>query len=62
MGIHLAAIIASLNVNLSLIDKTDDLDVGWSPGELDTSQSAFWDQTCALRNREREGQQVMVKE
>lgn len=55
MGIHLAAIIASLDVNLSLIDETDDLDVGWSSGELDASQCAFWDQTCALQNREREG-------
>lgn len=47
MRIHLSSCIIGPEVCLSLVDKTNDLDVVWGPHELDALESAGGDKTGA---------------
>jgi hypothetical protein len=48
MWVHLTSEVTGKNINLSLVDETDDLDVVRSLHELKASESAGWDETGAL--------------
>lgn len=48
MRVHLPSPVIGLEVGLCLVNKTDDLDVVWSPHELDTLESATGDETSAM--------------
>lgn len=48
MGIHFAAGIASYDVDLSLVDETNHLNIRRRSCELDTFKRSFWDKTSAL--------------
>jgi len=47
VGIHLAAIVARLDVDLRLVDEAYNLDVRLGARELNTFESARWDETSA---------------
>ena len=47
MGVELASKVSSLNVDLGLVNETDDLDVVRRAHELNTLQGTLWDDTGA---------------
>jgi hypothetical protein len=49
--VHFTAIIASLDIDLSLVDESNYLNVRWSSGELDTLECSCWNETCTLARR-----------
>ena len=48
VGVKLSSTIVSLDVDLSLIDETDDLDVVGGLGELDTGEGTTRDEASAV--------------
>ena len=48
MWIHLASPVVRLDVQLCLVNKPDDLDVVGGPHELNTLESATWDNTSSM--------------